>query len=126
VTAEKTICSLFEDIESWKVFASGHAEGRVNRGEGGGLKLHYDFHEGGGFVALRREVAFAMPETFELGFDLKGSGAANDFEFKVADPAGVNVWRQCGSIDNGGLCWEYIGRDVAGVYWVAVGGIGHL
>ena len=93
VTAEKIICSLFEDIESWKVFASGHAEGRVSRGEGGGLKLEYDFHEGGGFVALRREVAFAMPETFELGFDLKGSGAANDFEFKVADPAGVNVWR---------------------------------
>jgi hypothetical protein len=93
VTAEITICSLFEDIESWKVFASGHAEGRVSRGEGGGLSLEYDFHEGGGFVALRREVAFALPETFELGFDLKGAGAANDFEFKVADPAGVNVWR---------------------------------
>jgi len=93
VNAEKIICSLFEDIESWKVFASGHAEGWVSRGEGGGLKLEYDFHEGGGFVALRREVAFAMPETFELGFDLKGAGAANDFEFKVADPAGVNVWR---------------------------------
>ena len=93
MTAEITICSLFEDIESWKVFASGHAEGRVSRGEGGGLSLEYDFHEGGGFVALRREVAFALPETFELGFDLKGAGAANDFEFKVADPAGVNVWR---------------------------------
>lgn len=93
VTAEITICSLFEDIESWKVFASGHAEGRVSRGEGGGLNLEYDFHEGRGFVALRREVAFALPETFELGFDLKGAGAANDFEFKVADPAGVNVWR---------------------------------
>jgi hypothetical protein len=93
VTAEKTINSLFEDIEAWKVFASGHAEGRVSRGERGGLKLEYDFHEGGGFVALRRELAFAMPETYELRFDLKGSGAANDFEFKLADRAGVNVWR---------------------------------
>ena len=93
MTAEKTINSLFEDIEAWKVFASGHAEGRVSRGERGGLKLEYDFHEGGGFVALRRELAFAMPETYELRFDLKGSGAANDFEFKLADRAGVNVWR---------------------------------
>lgn len=63
------------------------------RGESGGLSLEYDFHGGGGFVALRREMAMHLPETFEFGFDLKGSGAANDFEFKVADPAGVNVWR---------------------------------
>lgn len=93
VTAEKIIASWFEDVESWRVFASGHAKGRVSRGIGGGLSLEYDFHEGGGFVALRRELAFAMPETFELGFDLRGTGAANDFEFKVADHAGMNVWR---------------------------------
>ncbi len=93
MTAEKAICLLFEDIESWQVFASGRAEGRVTRAESGGLKLDYDFHEGGGFVALRREIAFDMPETFELGFQLRGSGAANDFEFKVARPGGVDVWR---------------------------------
>ena len=93
MTAEKAIISLFEDTESWKVFASGHAEGRVSRGERGGLSLEYDFHEGGGFVALRREVKLAMPETYELGFDLKGAGATNDFEFKLADDLGENVWR---------------------------------
>jgi hypothetical protein len=93
MTAEKFIPSLLEDLGAWKVFASGQAEGRVSRGGDGGLKLDYDFQEGSGFVALRRELAFAMPESYELGFNLKGSGAKNDFEFKLADPAGVNVWR---------------------------------
>ncbi|MEY5012741.1 MAG: hypothetical protein RLZ22_695 [Verrucomicrobiota bacterium] len=93
MTAEKFIPSLLEDLGAWKVFASGQAEGQVSRGADGGLKLDYDFHEGGGFVALRRELEFAMPESYELGFDLSGSGAKNDFEFKLADQAGVNVWR---------------------------------
>ncbi|MGA0854506.1 MAG: hypothetical protein ACO3RK_06800, partial [Luteolibacter sp.] len=93
MTAEKFIPSLLEDLGAWKVFASGQAEGQVIRSADGGLKLNYDFHEGGGFVALRRELAFVIPESYELGFDLSGSGAKNDFEFKLADPAGVNVWR---------------------------------
>lgn len=93
VTAAKTISLLFEDMESWQVFASGRAEGRLTRSEDGGLRLDYDFHEGGGFVALRREASLAMPETFELGFQLRGSGSVNDFEFKVARLGGSDVWR---------------------------------
>ena len=34
-----------------------------------------------------------LPKTFEIGFFLRGEGLPNNFEFKIADPAGANAWR---------------------------------
>jgi hypothetical protein len=89
--------SLFEDLGTWQVFASGQAEGRISRSPaiGGkpGLRLDYDFHGGGGFVVLRRVLHFKLPETFQISFHLRGKGPPNHFEFKVAAPGGANVWR---------------------------------
>jgi hypothetical protein len=88
---------LLDDPSQWQVFASGQAEGRLSKitGTDGkpGLRLDYDFHGGGGFVALRRVIHFKLPETFEIGFHLRGHGLPNHFEFKVAAPGGTNVWR---------------------------------
>ena len=89
--------SLFDDPAAWQVFASGQAEGRLSKitdADGKpGLRLDYDFHGGGGFVAMRRMLLFKLPETFEIGFHMRGEGLPNHFEFKVADPGGTNVWR---------------------------------
>ena len=89
--------SLFDDCSLWQVFASGQAEGRLSRAEAldgtPGLRLDYDFHEGGGFVAVRRPVCLTLPASFTIGFALGGEGQPNHFEFKVAAPGGANVWR---------------------------------
>lgn len=89
--------SLFADPSQWQVFASGQAEGKLSKTtdtDGNpGLRLDYDFHGGGGFVAMRRVIRFKLPETFEIGFRMRGDGLPNHFEFKVADPGGTNVWR---------------------------------
>ena len=89
--------SLFTDPADWQVVASGQAAGILASISGPqgepGLRLEYDFHGGGGFVVLRRSLRFTMPETFEIGFHLRGEGLPNHFEFKVADPGGANVWR---------------------------------
>jgi hypothetical protein len=42
---------------------------------------------------MKKELRFKLPETFEAGFEIRGSGPSNHFEFKLADPAGTNVWR---------------------------------
>lgn len=55
------------------------------------MRLDYDFKGGGGFVAVRKKLAMRLPESFEIGFELRGSGPPNDLEFKVA--AGPNAWR---------------------------------
>jgi len=89
--------SLFEDLVAWQVFASGQATGKLTCGEGAngepGLRLDYDFHGGGGFVVIRRMLGFKLPDTFQIGFQLRGYGPPNHFEFKVAAPEGSNVWR---------------------------------
>jgi len=89
--------SLFDDPSAWQVVASGQAEGRLSRistdDAKPGLRLDYDFHGGGGFVVIRQVRRFTLPETFEIGFRLRGEGPPNHFEFKVADPGGANVWR---------------------------------
>lgn len=89
--------SLFDDLDTWQVFASGQAEGRLSKTTDTsgktGVRLNYDFHGGGGFVAMRRVLPFKLPETFEIGFHMRGDGPPNHFEFKVADPGGTNVWR---------------------------------
>ncbi len=89
--------SLFDDPNSWQVVASGDAKGRISAiktGDGNvGLRLDYDFHGGGGFVVMRRDFAFKLPASFEIGFRLRGTGLPNHFEFKVAATGGTNVWR---------------------------------
>jgi hypothetical protein len=95
--SEHLFTTLFEDITRWQVFASGQAEGTLSRVEAAdgtpGLCLDYNFHEGGGFVAIRRTLAFKLPTTFEIGFLLRGESLSNHFEFKVSSPGGANVWR---------------------------------
>lgn len=89
--------ALFEDSAQWQVFASGQAEGVLSCSAAPdgthGLRLDYDFHGGGGFVAIRRPLAFKLPTTFEIGFLLRGEGLANNLEFKVSSPGGADVWR---------------------------------
>lgn len=95
--SEDPFSTLFENPGAWQVFASGQAKGAVTsiRDDEGnaGLRLDYDFHGGGGFVVIRRVFPFRLPQTFEIGFRLRGEGPRNHFEFKVAAPGGANVWR---------------------------------
>jgi hypothetical protein len=92
-----SILNLFDEPASWQVIASGLAEGKLSSipGPDGkqALQLDYDFHGGGGFVVARKELHMALPETFEIAFQLRGEGLRNHFEFKVADLAGTNAWR---------------------------------
>ncbi len=91
------LTDLFSDPHSWRVVASGQAEGAltaISDADGKpGLRLDFDFHEGAGFVVIRKEIHFALPEIFEIGFRMRGEGPGNHFEFKLADPTGANAWR---------------------------------
>jgi hypothetical protein len=88
---------FFAYPDSWKVFASGLSEGHLSQEEGPdgkpALRLDYDFHEGGGFIAARKEIQFKLPEIFEILFRLRGVGLSNHIEFKVIDPGGADTWR---------------------------------
>ncbi|MGL5018325.1 MAG: discoidin domain-containing protein, partial [Luteolibacter sp.] len=95
--AHPSLSDFFADPAAWKVIASGQAEGRLTAVAGPdgkpALRLDYDFHGGGGFVVIRRQVRLDLPETFEFRFSICGAGPHNHFEFKIADPEDANAWR---------------------------------
>lgn len=92
--ATDPLAPLFISPAGWQVFASGRASGRLSPlPDGPGLRLDYDFHGGSGFVVIRRSVHTALPDTFDLTLNHRGSGPPNHLEFKVASPGGTNVWR---------------------------------
>ena len=89
--------TIFDDPEAWQVFSSGQATGKLSQVAGPNgrraLRLDYDFNGGGGFVVMRRKLRFTAPEAFGIGCLVRGSGPANQVEFKIADPSNTNVWR---------------------------------
>lgn len=93
----RLFADFFDDPDSWLVVASGQAEGKLKSVPGpdgkSAVRLDYDFHDGGGFVVIRKEVQFTLPQTFELSFCIKGKGPDNNLEFKISDPGGANSWR---------------------------------
>ncbi len=85
----------FTDLSGWLPVASGLARLAVTRDAGPGgaaMRLDFDFGDGGGFVVARKTLAVTLPETWALGFQLRGHGPPNRLELKLADPSGRNVW----------------------------------
>jgi len=64
------------------------AEGR----DGHGLRLSFDFKGHGGYAAVRRALPITLPDNYELSFDLIGEAPVNDFQLKLTDASGENVW----------------------------------
>ncbi|TAG08437.1 MAG: hypothetical protein EAZ42_10550 [Verrucomicrobia bacterium] len=88
---------LFASPENWQIIASGQASGKVSRMAGKmqapAIRFEYDFAEGGGFVVMRKVCELQWPETFELGYSIRGEGPPNHFEIKLISADGSNVWR---------------------------------
>ena len=60
--------------------------------EGRALRLDFDFGRSAGYAFVRRELPLDLPENFELSFWLRAKAPANNFEVKLADASGDNVW----------------------------------
>ncbi len=85
----------FTDLSQWTLQASDGvvAEIQNKTSDGpGGLRLRYDFRAGSGFVVVRRKVGVELPENYRLTVRLRGGPPANNFETKLLDPSGENVW----------------------------------
>lgn len=61
-------------------------------GDAGSLRVDFDFQRGSGFVTFRREVNIDLPANWRFDFDVRGECPSNNFEFKLIDETGDNVW----------------------------------
>ena len=85
----------FESADGWKVVASDQVTGTlriVDGAHGKALCLDYDFNGVSGYVGIQKAVPLAYPENYAFGFSMRGNGPRNDFQFKLVDAGGDNVW----------------------------------
>ena len=82
----------FAQTSAWQAIASDQVKASLRRDGDGSLCLDYDFAGVSGYAVMRRDLPMLWPEHFELRARLKASGAVNDFQFKLVDASGDNVW----------------------------------
>jgi hypothetical protein len=82
----------FSDTVAWRASASDQVQARLRRDADGSLCLDYDFAGVSGYAVMRRALAVGWPERFDVVARLKSIGAVNDFQFKLVDASGDNVW----------------------------------
>ena len=82
----------FRQPTPWKASASDQVRASLRPDADGSLCLDYDFAGVSGYAVMRRELPMSWPAHFDLAVRLKSTGAVNDFQFKLVDASGDNVW----------------------------------
>ncbi len=80
------------DMGAWHAGASEQVGAVLRRDADGSACLEYDFHSVSGYAVLRRVLPVQWPAAFSLQLRMKGRGAVNDFQVKLVDASGDNVW----------------------------------
>src|SRR5437016_2415447 len=73
-----------EGARVWTLQEPGHS--------GMGMRVGFDLGAGGGYVIVHKQLSLPLPENYAFTFYLRGEGRRNNFEFKLLDPTGKNVW----------------------------------
>jgi hypothetical protein len=79
----------------WVAGASDQVQSRlraVDGPHGAGICLDFDFGGVAGFVSARRALALELPPDFDFDLELRGESAGHDFQVKLIDASGENIW----------------------------------
>jgi F5/8 type C domain len=85
----------FERLGGWTTNASDGATVSVSQDPGYtgfSLRIDFDLPKDGGWIIVRRSVDLSMPENYAFSYRIRGQAPQNNFEFKLVDPTGKNVW----------------------------------
>lgn len=92
ITAQNATDLMTSDAR-WTLINAPDVKGNIEVGDRS-IHVNYDFDGHGGYVLAQRELALDLPENFEFSFWIKANSPRNNFEFKIMDPSGENVWWQ--------------------------------
>ena len=59
---------------------------------GHAMRLDFDFHGHGGYAIARKKFDLALPENYAFSYRIRGQAPAENFEVKLIDSTGDNVW----------------------------------
>jgi hypothetical protein len=89
------VLDRFDDLALWHAAGSDGVRASIHAGRGlSGLALRLDFDLAGtaGYALAARPLSLDLPDNYELAFDLRGNALVNDFQVKLVDDTGENVW----------------------------------
>ncbi len=95
--AQINILDDFNSTDGWKYIKSEGGDVKMNvsidQGHTGkAIRLDYDFTKGTGYSGFQKLFPINLPENYEITFWMKANSPSNNFEFKVIDASGDNVW----------------------------------
>ena len=86
------VLDRFESIAPWHAIASDGVRASIASAPGPALRLDFDLGGTAGYAGAQRALPFDLPANYEISFDLRAEAQVNDFQFKLADASGENVW----------------------------------
>ena len=89
------VIDTFESITAWESRPSDGVSVRLSQEpgvRGRALRVDFDFHGGGGYAVIRRDVDLTLPPNYEFRWSMRANAPRNNLEFKLADASGENVW----------------------------------
>jgi hypothetical protein len=89
------VLDVFDDVTPWAPVKSEGVRASVHRAEGpsgAALRLDFDLAGTAGYALARRALPLQLPAHYEIVFYLRGDAPANQFQIKLVDASGDNVW----------------------------------
>jgi hypothetical protein len=93
--AQPQLIDDFSAIDEWLVFASDGVTITAHPDEGisgNAIRIDFDFVAGAGYGGIRKTFPVVLPENYQFTYFIKADAPRNNFEFKLVDPSGDNVW----------------------------------
>jgi hypothetical protein len=95
LAATQTMLDDFEQPDGWTGNAADGSSVEISQEAGHtgmAMRVDFDIPKEGGWIIVRKSVDLTLPENYAFTFELRGEAARNNFEFKLVDPSGKNVW----------------------------------
>jgi hypothetical protein len=93
--AADRVLDAFDDITPWTAVASDGVQASVHPADGErgrSLRLDFDLAGTAGYALARRALPLDLPLEYEIVFYLRADAPVNNFQVKLVDASGDNVW----------------------------------
>ncbi len=93
--AQPKMLDSFDTLNGWEIHKSEGVEiatATAPGKSGDALQLDFNFVKGSGYGGVNKSIPMDLPENFKFTFWVKAAAPVNNFEFKLIDAAGENVW----------------------------------
>ena len=92
---QKKVLDTFDLLEGWNVHASDGVVVTISRDTGRtgkAVRMDVVFAVGSGYGGIHKKFPIRLPAGYQFSFDIKAEFPTNNFEFKLIDTTGQNVW----------------------------------